>query len=92
MSRPKIKRKKLAKGTFRTAEGLVGHDLGPCPYCGGRIGAIGEGQLAAMRSFPACPKFEAEDPLTFLHNMRMKVVGPVPDDDEWPMPIKQEPS
>jgi len=45
-----------------------------------------------MHSMPMCAKFEAEEPLMFLHNMRVAKVGPLPDDAEWPFPKDQEPS
>lgn len=95
MSRPKLKKvkkvEKLAKGTFRLSNGSIGEDLGPCPYCGKAVAVVQEeGKEAVLHGLPICEKFEAEDPMMFIHNMRMKVAGPQPDDDEWPMPIKQE--
>ncbi len=92
MSRPKIKpRKKASEGSFDQAGSLVGEDLGKCPFCDGKIGIVRK-QMAVLHSMPQCAKFEAEDPMMFLRNVRMKTVGRVPNDDEWPMPVKQEPS
>jgi hypothetical protein len=66
--------------------------LGACPFCGAAIGVMRkEGQQAVAHGLPTCAKFESEDPLMFLHNVRMRTVGSLPDDDEWPLPIKQEP-
>jgi hypothetical protein len=92
MSRPKLK-KKSRYGTFKLEDGTIVDDLGPCPFCGGRVGAVNDGdKQASAHSMPICQKFETEDPLMFLHNMRVKLIGRLPDDDEYPMPIKQEPS
>jgi len=55
-----------------------------CPFCGGNVVVVAE-RHAVMRSMPMCEKFDKEDPLVFLRNARMVVVGKMPDDDEWPI-------
>ncbi|HXJ49290.1 MAG TPA: hypothetical protein VNF91_09000 [Candidatus Acidoferrum sp.] len=55
-----------------------------CPFCGRRVVAHSEPQ-AVMHEMPMCPKFEAEEPLMFLRNARVAMVGRMPDDDEWPV-------
>jgi hypothetical protein len=102
MSRPKLKKKresksKLPEGTYRLSDGTVAEDIARCPFCGGQVGVVmEEGKQAMIHSLPICEKYQREDPLVFLHSLRMKVVGPLPDDDEWPMPsaadTEQEPS
>jgi hypothetical protein len=69
----------------------IGEDIGACPFCSGRV-SISRNPNAVMHSMPMCAKFEAEEPLMFLHNMRVAKVGPLPDDAEWPFPKDQEPS
>ena len=55
-----------------------------CPFCGLGVRALSEPQ-AVMHFEPMCPKFEAEEPLVFLRNARVAMVGSMPDDDEWPV-------
>ena len=62
-------------------------DLGKCPYC---EGSIGTGDMSVFHSIPYCEKFDKEEPLVFLRNVRLATVGKLPDDEEWPLPTKQE--
>lgn len=94
MSRPKIKKRKSFTVKDPLGNTYTAEDVGKCPFCGGTVSVVDEknGIAAVMHSMPFCEKFEAEEPEMFLRNMRMKVVGPMPDDDEFPLPVKQRPS
>lgn len=56
-----------------------------CPFCSGRFGYSDEPQ-GVLHSIPYCAKFEVEEPLMYLRNARVAMVGRLPDDDEWPVP------
>lgn len=58
-----------------------------CPFCGGRV-CVGDstlGESLVMHTQPMCDKFRDEDPLVFLRNARVKVIGPVEGDEEYPI-------
>lgn len=54
--------------------------LGHCPYCGVEFGVTDN---AVVHALPMCTEFKEQDPLTYLRGVRLKVIGPLPDDDEW---------
>ena len=59
-----------------------------CPFCSGDVTVgdkNGSGQAVVMHSVEPCAKYIDEDPLVFLRNARVKMHGPLPDDDEWPV-------
>lgn len=65
---------------------LTARPIGACPFCKGIVAIVDEPQ-ALIHSEPTCSKFDEEEPLVFLRGMRLATVGPLPDDDEWPLPL-----
>lgn len=55
-----------------------------CPFCDGNFSWVME-PMAVGHSIPPCPKFVKEDAMTFIRNVRLATVGPLPDDAEWPL-------
>lgn len=108
MSRPKIKRRAFVNDVSALSQSKAGtlivddlgmkhvaESLGKCPFCGaGDVMIIGKEatRSGVGHSNTPCPKFLAEEPGMFVHNMRIALVGRMPDDDDYPMPIKQDPS
>jgi len=74
-------------GETITAQDLVDFD---CPFCGGHVSIAEQSSnsenVMGMHSLPMCDKFRDEDLLVYLRNARVAMVGPQPDDDEWPVP------
>lgn len=68
-----------------------------CPFCGGTV-TVGEhetdgkksGNHVVLHTMPPCQKYIDEDPLVFIRNARVAVVGPLPDDDEHPVPVVRD--
>jgi hypothetical protein len=59
-----------------------------CPFCGANV-VVSASPQAVMHGLPMCKKFEDEDPLVFLRNARLIIVGPLPDDAEYPVGPRQ---
>lgn len=62
-----------------------------CPWCQQRVAvveALANGALGAIHTLPTCPTFDRLEVDDYLHEVRLKVVGPQPDDPEWPRPGK----
>jgi hypothetical protein len=53
-----------------------------CPFCGGLIKVLVGPPDGIMHSKPQCQKFDDEDPLTFIRNVRLATYGPAPGDHE----------
>ena len=61
-----------------------------CPFCSGKV-RVHEASEAVTHTVPTCAKFDGEDALTFLRNVRLQLVGPLEDDADWPLrPRDQE--
>jgi hypothetical protein len=56
-----------------------------CPFCQGKVIVSDSGSGAVLHTLPPCQKYLDEDALMFLRNARMKVVGPMPGDEEFPI-------
>lgn len=73
---------------IETSDGLklyVG-ETGRCPFCQGEFSLFSKDAKnldGVLHSMPYCKKFEEEDVLVFLRNLRVAKIGVLPDDDEW---------
>lgn len=56
-----------------------------CPFCAGSV-QVSTSPRAVMHTVPYCDKFDKEDALVFLRNLRLATVGPVAGDEKWPVP------
>lgn len=54
-----------------------------CPFC---KGSFSVNTIAVLHTMPPCNEFLEKDCLTFVHDARMILVGPQPDDHLWPIP------
>lgn len=52
-----------------------------CPFCSGEVRVVVGPPDGVMHSVPYCKKFDKEDALTFLRNVRRATKGPVSPSD-----------
>jgi hypothetical protein len=51
---------------------VVGHDLGPCPFCGMGIAFANGEEAGVLHAMPTCDAFEDLGPIEFLVAVRKK--------------------